>query len=89
MSNRLSDRLSAAAPYLRLPVLSPVLVQPSQAVDASMDALSFKLCTQEKDLTASCFSGRKGQAASCVSCEPRVQLCLLSIYCVSGNCAGC
>lgn len=36
----LSDRLSAAAPYLRLPVLSPVLVQPSQAVDASMDALS-------------------------------------------------
>ena len=40
MSNRLSDRLSAAAPYLQLPVLSPVLVPPSQAADASMDALS-------------------------------------------------
>lgn len=64
MSNRLSDRLSAAAPYLRLPALSPILAQPSQAVDTSTDVLAFKLCIEEKDLTASSFSGRDGQAMS-------------------------
>lgn len=72
VSNRLSDRLSAAAPYLRLPALSPILPQPSQAVDTAVDVLGFKLCMEEKGLTASSFSGRKGQAMFCVSCDPHV-----------------
>lgn len=74
VSNRLSDRLSAAGPYLRLPALSPILPQPSQAVDSAMDVLGFKLCMEEKDLTAFSFSGRKGQAMFCVSCDPHAQL---------------
>ena len=80
VSNRLSDRLSAAGPYLRLPALSPILPQPSQAVDTTMDVLGFKLCMEEKGLTASSFSGRKGPAMFCVSCDPHAQLSFFVLF---------